>query len=255
MPDHPPTTKPIVLVPACNRMLGDHAFHVAGKKYVDAVRLAGCQPLVVPNTQAGEIDALLDVAHGLLLTGSPSNVHPSNFGENVHDESLPLDPLRDALTLGLIPKVLARGMPLFAICRGTQEVNVALGGSLHQAVHETEPYSDHREKPELDVEEQYGAAHEVTVEPGGLLDGLLADKSFLVNSLHGQAVNRLADGLRIEARAHDGLVEAYSAPKWPGFALCLQWHPEWRATSNPVSMQLLAAFGAACLRYRELRST
>jgi putative glutamine amidotransferase len=251
MPDHPAANKPIVLVPACNRMVGDHAYHVVGKKYVDAVRLAGCQPLVVPNTQAGEVDALLDVAHGVLLTGSPSNVHPSHFGENVYDESLPLDPQRDALTLGLIPKVLARGMPLFAICRGTQEVNVALGGSLHQAVHEVAPFADHREKPDGDLDEQYGDAHEVTVEPGGLLDRLLADKTFVVNSLHGQAVNRLADGLRIEARAHDGLVEAYSAPKWPGFALCLQWHPEWRAESNPVSMQLLAAFGAACLSYRE----
>jgi putative glutamine amidotransferase len=250
-----PEPKPLVLVPACNRILGDHDFHVAGRKYVDAVRLAGCQPLVVPNLQEGELEPLLDLAHGVLLTGSPANVHPSHFGESVHDESLPLDPRRDALTLGLIPKALARGMPLFAICRGTQEVNVALGGSLHQAVHEVAPFADHRERPDVDLDEQYGDAHEVTVEPGGLLDGLLAEKTFVVNSLHGQAVNRLADGLRIEARAHDGLVEAYSAPNWPGFTLCLQWHPEWRAERNPVSMQLLGAFGQACRAYRQRRAS
>jgi putative glutamine amidotransferase len=248
MPDSP---RPIVLVPACNRELAGHAFHICGQKYTDAVRLAGCLPLVVPNAPTDEIDHLLDLAHGVLLTGSPSNVHPSHFGEHVHDPSLPLDEMRDALTLPLIPKALARGMPLLAICRGTQEVNVALGGSLHQAVHEIGPYHDHRADPNLDAAEQYGSAHEVTVEPGGLLDGLLADKTFLVNSLHGQAVNRLADGLRVEARAHDGLVEAYSAPAFPGFTLCLQWHPEWRAAHNPVSMQILAAFGAACRRYRE----
>jgi putative glutamine amidotransferase len=248
MPDSP---RPIVLVPACNRDLGGHAFHICGQKYVDAVRLAGCLPLVVPNASPDEIDSLLDLAHGVLLTGSPSNVHPSNFGESVYDESLPLDPARDDWVLPLIPKVLGRGMPLFAICRGTQEVNVALGGSLHQAVHDVGPYRDHRADPNIDATEQYGSAHEVTVEPGGMLDGLLADKTFLVNSLHGQAVNRLADGLRIEARAHDGLVEAYSAPTWPGFALCLQWHPEWRAASNAVSMQLFDAFGEACRRYRD----
>ena len=131
-----PTAKPVVLVPACNRMLGDHPFHIAGKKYVDAVRLAGCQPLVVPSATPDELDALLDLADGVLLTGSPSNVHPSHFDEGVHDPALPLDPERDAWTLPLIPKALARGVPLFAICRGTQETNVALGGSLHQAVQE-----------------------------------------------------------------------------------------------------------------------
>ena len=119
---------PVVLVPACNRQLGHHPFHIAGKKYVDFVRLAGCLPLVVPNALDDEIDALLDLADGVLLTGSPSNVHPRHFDEGVHDPELPLDVERDQWTLPFIPKVLARGLPLFAICRGTQETNVALGG-------------------------------------------------------------------------------------------------------------------------------
>ena len=121
---------PIVLVPACLRVLGDLPFLVAGRKYVDAVRLAGAVPLVVPAAQVDELGTLLDVADGLLLTGSPSNVHPSHFGEDVHDPSLPLDPDRDAWTLPLIREALARGIPLMGICRGFQEVNVALGGSL-----------------------------------------------------------------------------------------------------------------------------
>ena len=245
--------KPIVLVPACNRVLGHHPFHIAGKKYIDAVRLAGCQALVVPSASGDEIDALLDLADGLLLTGSPSNVHPSHFDEGVHNPALPLDTERDAWTLQLIPQALARGVPLLAICRGSQETNVALGGSLHQAVQEVPGYRDHRADDTAAAAVQYAASHAVTVEPGGVLAGLLDRSHFDVNSLHGQAVNRLADGLRVEARAPDGVIEAYSQPGAPAFNLCVQWHPEWQAADNPVSMQILAAFGAACSARRTHR--
>jgi putative glutamine amidotransferase len=248
------TPKPVVLVPACNRTLGKHDFHIAGKKYIDAVRLAGCQPLVVPTATADELDGLLDLADGVLLTGSPSNVHPQHFDEAVHDPSLPLDPDRDAWTLLLIPKALARGVPFFAICRGTQETNVALGGSLHQAVHEVAGHMDHRDPSDEPAEVQYAPKHEVSVLPGGVLAQLLQRDTIQVNSLHGQAVNRLADGLRVEARAPDGVVEAFSKPDAPGFNLAVQWHPEWQAASNPVSMALLGAFGAACMAYRDQRN-
>ena len=248
-----PARKPRVLVPGCNRMVGDHAFHVAGKKYVDAVRLAGCLPLIVPSATPDELDELLDQADGVLLTGSPSNVHPSHFGEEIHDPSLPLDPERDAWTLPIIRKVLARGMPLFAICRGFQEANVALGGALHQAVQEQPGLHDHREPAGLSVDEQYADTHEVDVMPGGLLQELLRRDSFKVNSLHGQGIKRLAPGLRVEAQASDGLVEAFGVEKniGTGFALCVQWHPEWKAAENPVSMTLLQAFGQACADYRD----
>jgi putative glutamine amidotransferase len=242
--------KPLVLVPACNRMVGQHPFHIAGKKYVDAVRLAGCQPLVVPSALPDELDDLLSIAHGVLLTGSPSNVHPRHYDEDVADDTLPLDPDRDAWTLPLIPKVLERGMPMFTICRGTQETNVALGGSLHQAVHDVGPYADHRPPKDSPPEIQYGLSHAVTVEAGGVLEQLLGRRTFEVNSVHGQAVNRLAPGLRVEARAPDGVIEAFSIIDAAGFNLCLQWHPEWRAETNPVSMQLLEAFGRACAAYR-----
>ena len=245
---------PLVLVPACNRQIGLHPFHVAGKKYVDFVRLAGCLPLVVPNAGAHEVETLLELADGVLLTGSPSNVHPRHFDEDVHNPALPLDPERDDWTLPLIPRVLERGLPLFAICRGTQETNVALGGSLHQAVQEVAGHLDHRAPSDGDAELQYGPAHEVEVLPGGVLSAIVDRPSFRVNSVHGQAVKRLARGLRVEARAPDGLIEAFSQPAAPGFNLCVQWHPEWQAAGNPVSVQLAKAFGAACRAYRRQRA-
>ena len=244
--------KPLVLVPACNRQLGDHPFHIAGQKYVDAVRLAGCTPLIVPTAEADEIPGLLALADGVLLTGSPSNVHPSHFGEDVHDPSLPLDPARDSLTLALIRQALALGLPLFAICRGTQETNVALGGSLHQAVQEVGPFNDHRSVSGQPAEVQYADVHPVQVLPGGRLAQIVGRSSFQVNSLHGQAVNQLAPGLRVEAVAPDGIVEAFSVETAPGFNLCLQWHPEWQAAANPVSMQLLTAFGDATRAWQAL---
>lgn len=247
--------KPVVLVPACNRMLGQHPFHVAGKKYIDAVRLAGCTPLVVPTASIdeldAEIDALLDLADGVLLSGSASNVHPSHFDEAVHDPSLPLDIDRDAWTLPMIPRVLARGMPLFAICRGFQETNVALGGTLHQAVQEVPERHDHRAPGDASAEVQYGLAHDLVVQPGGVLAGVLEEPRIRVNSVHGQGVNRLAAGLRVEALAPDGLVEAFSVSDARGFNLCVQWHPEWQAASNSVSLRLFKAFGMACEAYRD----
>src|SRR2546425_4197365 len=180
------SVKPVVLVPACNRMLGQHLFHVAGKKYVNAVRLAGCQPLIVPTAQPGGVDALLDLAHGVSPPGSPSNVHPSHFGEDVYDPSLPLDVDRDAWTLPLIPRALQRGVPLFAICRGFQETNVALGGSLHQAVHEVPEHRDHRGAKDAPAEVTYGFAHTVNVVPGGALESIIGPAPIEVNSVHGQ---------------------------------------------------------------------
>lgn len=242
---------PVVLVPACNKRLGDHPFHVVGKKYIDAVRLAGALPLMVPHAEADELDALLDMADGVLLTGSVSNVHPSHFGQPVLDPQLPLDPVRDGWTLPLVPKVIARGMPLLAICRGAQEANVALGGTLHQAVHDAGPFNDHRADEARPVEVQYGPSHPVRLRAGGMLQAILQQGEVSVNSVHGQGLDRLAPGLRVEATAPDGLVEAFSVEGAPGFVLALQWHPEWRAADNPVSVQLFKAFGQALRNYRD----
>ena len=245
--------KPRVLVPVDNRQVGEHPFHIVGKKYIDAVRLAGCLPLIVPNASPQELQEWLDMADGVFLTGSPSNVHPSHFDEAVHNPDLPLDTERDAWTLPLIPQALERGLPLFAICRGFQETNVALGGSLHQAVQEQPGLNDHRDPKDVALEVAYGERHAVQVLPGGRLEALLGQSQIQVNSLHGQGVHELAPGLRTEAVAPDGLVEAFSVEGARGFSLCVQWHPEWRAASNPVSMALLNAFGQACRDYQDQR--
>jgi putative glutamine amidotransferase len=246
---------PVVLLPACNRVLGEHPFHVAGRKYVEAVRLAGALPLVLPRLRPEEVETALGLAHGVLLTGSVSNVHPGHFGEAVHDPALPLDPERDAWTLPLIRRIRACGLPLLAICRGAQEANVALGGSLHQAVQEVPGLADHRAEAGAPAVHQYAPAHRVDVLAGGQLEAAVGAPAFEVNSVHGQGIARLADGLRIEARAPDGLVEAFSliepAGREPAFSLCVQWHPEWQAESNPVSMRILHAFGAAVRQYRD----
>jgi putative glutamine amidotransferase len=242
---------PVVLVTSCNQQLGDHPAHTAIRKYVDAVRLAGALPFIAPPFEENHLDAVLDAVDGVLLTGSPSNVHPSHFGEAVHNPALPLDPERDAWTLPLVRKTIARGQPLLAICRGTQEVNVALGGSLHQAVQEVAGHNDHRSNDDDPLHVQYGAVHAVNAVPGGVLHRIVGKPNFSVNSLHGQAIKRLAPGLRIEATSPDGVIEAVSALDSKGFALCLQWHPEWQASSNPVSMQLLQAFGQALCAWRD----
>lgn len=246
-PDMLQFARPRVLLPTCQRHLDGQVFHTTGRKYVEAVRLSGCIPLVAPATEADSIEELLEFADGILLTGSPSNVHPIYFGEAVLNPDLPLDLDRDRLTLGLIPRALELGVPLMAICRGFQEVNVALGGSLHQAVHEAEGYSDHREDDSQTLETRFGTLrHRVTVEPGGLLEQVVGETQFRVNSLHGQGIKQLAPGLRIEARADDGLIEAFSQPGASAFNLGVQWHPEWMAAANPVSVKLFAAFGQAC---------
>ncbi len=248
------TRKPLVLVPACSQTLGEAPFHIVGQKYVEAVTLAGCQALIVPGGEPVDAMLLLDLADGVLLTGSPSNVHPRWYGEEVRDPALPQDVQRDAWVLPLIPQVLTRGIPLLAICRGLQETNVALGGSLHQAVHETSPFDDHRAAEDAPAAQAYGPAHVVKIEPGGVLSALLAVDAITVNSLHGQGLKRLAPRIRVEARALDGLVEACSVLDAPGFNLCVQWHPEWNAAESAVSMRLLQGFGDACRSYRDSRA-
>jgi putative glutamine amidotransferase len=171
----------------------------------------------------------------------------------VHDPSLPQDHARDATTLPLIRAALERGIPMLAICRGFQEMNVALGGSLHQAVQEVPGLMDHRDHEGDSLQDKYGPAHRVRIMNGGLLGNVLhGAREITVNSLHGQGLDRLAHGIAIEGVATDGLVEAFSLPAVP-FALAVQWHPEWQAQANPDSMKLFGAFGAACRTYQARR--
>jgi putative glutamine amidotransferase len=245
--------RPIVIIPACTRDFGEHPYHAAQYKYVDAIVLgADCAPMILPSLGAAlDLETVLGQCDGIMLTGSASNVHPSYYSEDLLDPSLPQDPARDETTLPLVRAAVARGVPIIAICRGFQEMNVALGGSLHQAVQTVVGKMDHRE---LGMDEQYGDAHKVQLVEGGMLHRLLGAPEIPVNSLHGQGVNELARGLVVEATAEDGLVEAFTVGTSPGFTLALQWHPEWRITHNPYSMKMFGAFGQACRDYKANRS-
>jgi len=228
-------------------MLGLHPYHVVGDKYARAVLdAAGCLPLLIP-ALAHELglDELLGRLDGVMFTGSYSNVEPHHYSGPPSDPGTLHDPARDATTLPLIRKAVAAGVPVLGICRGFQEMNVAFGGTLHQKVHEIEGKQDHREDTRLELDVQYGPAHEVVLAPGGLLGGLIGQDRIQVNSLHSQGIDRLGPGLVAEATAPDGLIEAFRVEQAKAFAIAVQWHPEWKAMSNPFSRALFAAFGAA----------
>jgi putative glutamine amidotransferase len=237
-------SRPIVAIPACTKLIDGYVFDAVGRKYAAAIaEVAECQPLLVPvGPGMSDIATILDVADAILLTGSPSNVAPEHYGDEPPVKPDALDPFRDALTLPLIRAAVENKTPLFAICRGFQELNVALGGSLYQAVHDVNGHKDHRPNYELPLDEMYGAVHHVSLR-GKLRDWVGSDR-LLVNSLHSQGIARLAEGLRPEAFSEDGLIEAVRGPD-DAFCLGVQWHPEWAAKQNPVSTALFRRFGAA----------
>lgn len=233
-------------------MMGEHPFHVAGDKYIRAVSDgAGALPLLIPALGDGlDLPDLVRRLDGLLITGSASNVAPHLYGGPPSADGTLHDPARDATTLPLLRLALEEGVPLLGICRGCQELNVALGGTLHQRVHAVPGLSDHREDETQPVDVQYGPAHPVRLAPDGLLARLAGHgggpvTEVMVNSVHGQGIDRLAPGLAVEATAPDGLVEAVRVAGAPAFAVAVQWHPEWRFWNDPLSAALFAAFGEA----------
>jgi putative glutamine amidotransferase len=242
-----PARKPIIGVSADRRVLAGHAFHMAGEKYLAAVlRGSGALPLVIPSL-GDELDLpqLLSELDGLLFTGSPSNVEPGHYGGDPSRPGTLHDPERDATTLTLIPRAVVAGVPVLGICRGFQEMNVAFGGTLWQHVHEVPGQAVHHEDLTAPLNEQYGPAHAVTLTPGGMLAKIGGTERVVVNSLHHQGVRTLAPGLIEEARADDGLIEAFRVRDARRFALAVQWHPEWKAAENPLSTALFKAFGDA----------
>lgn len=238
--------KPLIGVPADRKLLGEHYFHCVGEKYLKAiVDGADCVPVVIPSLGAGDrLDALVAQLDGVLLPGSRSNVEPHHYGAPLQPDSLH-DPQRDATTLPLIRKVVETGMPLLAICRGFQEMNVAYGGSLWPRIHEVPGLSDHREDETDPLDVQYGPSHEVRLTPGGLFEQIAGSDRIMVNSLHWQGVRDLAPGLTVEAVAPDGVIEAFRVRNARSFAVGVQWHPEWKCMSNAFSIALFKAFGKA----------
>lgn len=255
--------RPVIGVVCDVKESAGHRIHAVTEKYLYAVAEgAGALTLMIParlsdtdgkpGPTPADFAGLFAVLDGIFLPGSPSNVDPSHYGSRLADPGSPSDPDRDKVTLALIRAAIAARVPVFGVCRGYQEMNVALGGSLHQKVHDEPGHHDHREDKSLPVPEQYAPAHAVSLTPGGLLAGLAGTTTWQVNSLHGQGISRLAPRLVVEARAPDGLVEAFRLPD-ASFALGVQWHPEWRFWEDRLSRGMFAAFGDAARARRTAR--
>lgn len=248
--------KPLVAVPAdCHQIYG-RPYHAVGDKYVRALLVAAdALPVMLPAFgELYDIPALVRGLDGLMLTGSPSNVHPAHYGTEPSPKAEPYDEPRDATTLPILRAALDQGVPLLAICRGMQELNVALGGTLHARVHELPERMDHRRPRHDDPDVQYGEHHSVALTPGGELEKLAGTSEITVNSLHWQAADRVAERLRVEAVAPDGTIEAVSVMGALDFALGVQWHPEYKVLDNGFSVKLFAAFGAAARRRAQARA-
>jgi putative glutamine amidotransferase len=246
---------PLIGIPACVRALDTQPFHTVGEKYITGVvNGAGGLPLLIPSLgddlDMGDLVRRLD---GLLVTGSPSNVAVELYSGKPDRADSPQDPKRDATTLPLIRAALADGLPLFCICRGIQELNVALGGTLFTQVHEQPGVMDHRSIKTPDMDLKYAPRHAVELTAESEIARLLGTRRIEVNSLHWQAIDRLADRLVVEGRASDGVIEAVRVADAGSFALGVQWHPEYKATENPISMALLQAFGKAARTRAERR--
>jgi putative glutamine amidotransferase len=250
-------TKPLVGVSADRTTIGAHASHVAGEKYLIAV-VDGAQALAVVLPALGYRQPPADViaaVDGLLFTGSYSNVEPHRYNGPPSAAGTLHDAARDATTLPLLRAAIDAGVPVLAICRGFQEMNVVLGGTLHQSVHTVQGYDDHRESKDDDLDTQYGPSHLLHLMQGGLLARLASGaQTVRVNSLHAQGIEQLGDGLTIEARAPDGLIEAVSVTHARAFALGVQWHPEWKFAADALSRAIFRAFGNACRERMRIKS-
>ena len=247
---------PLVGLPSDRKQIGHHPFQAVGEKYVRAVvDGAACLPVLLPSLSPPlDLRPVLDGLDGLLLTGSPSNIEPQHYGTEASWPGNLHDPARDGTTLPLVPLAIEMGLPVLAICRGLQEVNVALGGTLHQKVHEIIGFDDHREKQDDPLGLQYAPSHRVELAEGGWLARIAGAREAMVNSLHGQGIRELGRGLVVEATAPDGLVEAVRLEDPGPFLLAVQWHPEWRVTENPFYLGIFQAFAAACRERAKTRT-
>jgi putative glutamine amidotransferase len=250
--------RPVVVITSDRIEREGHAAHSGLHGYVRAVHEVGqALPLLLPAAD-GAIDAddLIAAIDGIVLTGSPSNVAPERYGAGPLAQGTLLDRERDATVLPLLPQLIAARVPILGICRGFQELNVAHGGTLHPAVHERSDRLDHREGDHArPVERWYDDRHDLQIVEGGLLARLAGGTHARVNSLHHQGVERLGFGLRVEAIAPDGLVEAFSIKGVPQFTLAVQWHPEMRIDDSPLARAIFEAFGAACRIRRHERES
>ena len=244
MPHQSRFRSPVIGLASSMKTLAAHdemVFHAVGDPYIAALEAVGATPLVIPSLKdETAIDAVLSVIDGLVLTGAIANVHPDLYG-GADRPCPPYDPRRDTTVFALIGRALARNLPVFGICRGIQELNVALGGSLHPRLHEIEGRLDHRSNYREPLAVQFAPAHPVRFRPDGWLGRLAGGGEAMVNSLHGQGIDRLAQGLVVEATAPDGQIEAVRARDYR-FVAGVQWHPEWDLAGNAFSRAIFEDF-------------
>lgn len=255
--------RPIVGIIGNHNLLdGDYPVHATGTLNTAAVaQVAGCMPLLIPSDpRFVTVEELLETFDGFLLTGGRPNVHPSEYGEEPTEAHGTFDRCRDAITLPLVRACVERGQPFFGICRGFQEINVAMGGTLHPEIRELPGRMNHRMPPDGTLEEKFALRHKVRFTEGGVFHRLLGATEVMTNSLHGQGVKTPGKRVVIDGWAEDGTPEALYVRDAPGFTLAVQWHPEWNAAQDPVSRPLFQAFGDAvrvyaAQRHRRLRQT
>ncbi|MGH1478164.1 MAG: gamma-glutamyl-gamma-aminobutyrate hydrolase family protein [Geminicoccales bacterium] len=254
--------RPLIGLTAC-RLYGAHGLpiHKVSESYIAGVMDgAGGLPLMLPavgeRLDVADLDRILASLDGLLVTGSPSNVDPVHYDGDAARLDSERDPARDATTLPLLGRAIERAVPVLAICRGIQELNVAFGGTLHQHVEEVPGRLDHRSDKSMPMAQRFDKpAHHVTLTEDGVVQRILGGVTVIeVNTLHGQAIDRPGDRIAIEAVAPDGTIEAVSVADAPAFAIGIQWHPEWRVLEDPHARALFAAFGDACRSRAELKT-
>lgn len=247
--------QPIVAVSTDVRQFENYSWHAAPRQYLEAaISGAGVLPLLVPSFgERLDLEALLDRVDGVMITGSKSNVYPALYGGDPSEANGPYDHDRDATTLPLIRRAIERGVPLLAICRGIQELNVALGGTLHTEVQDIEGRLDHRAPASDSQDERFAIRQRISIKPGSYLAGVFGAGEIPVNSVHRQAVDRLGERLQVEATAEDGTVEAVSVVGSRAFAVGVQWHPEYWVKTDDASARIFRAFGDAARAHSAAR--
>jgi putative glutamine amidotransferase len=249
-------TRPIVGIIGNSNMLdGSYPAFTGGRMNAEAVSdVAGCMPLLIPpHPGFVSIEELMAACDGFVFTGGRPNVHPEEYGEEETAAHGAFDRCRDAVTLPLIRACVENGQPIFGICRGFQEVNVAMGGTLYPEIRELPGRMNHRMPPEGTLEEKFALRHPVKFSKGGVFEALLGADEVMTNTLHGQGIKKPGARIVIDGYAPDGTPEAIYVKDAPGFTLAVQWHPEYRAGEDPVSRPLFEAFGKAVHAFAEAR--
>ena len=242
-------TRPVVGIIGNHHLINEeYSAHAGGAMNSEAVsQVSDCLPLLIPaDPRLVSVEELLEACDGFLLTGGRPNVHPEEYGETWTEAHGAHDRARDAIALPLVRACVERGQPVFGICRGFQEVNVAMGGTLYPEIRDLPGRMNHRMPPDGTLEEKFALRHKVTLTEGGVFHRLFGAPEVMTNTLHGQGIKDAGKRIVIEGRAPDGTPEAIYVEGAPGFTLSVQWHPEWDAASDPVSRPLFEAFGTAC---------